>query len=172
MREAIERGVANRARIIRMPVYMIERERMVTRVERALTAELGRGPTEDEVAAVAKIPVEQIYEVRGFSRSVTSLDKPVGEDGLTSFGELIESEESEPAEEVEITLRGEAVRGALTKLPPAERDVLRLRYGIECDPHTLDDVADCLGISRDRVRRLEARGLALMGRRPEVAALH
>jgi len=172
VREAIERGVANRARMIRMPVYMIDRERMVTRIERALTAELGRGPTEDEVAAVAKIPVEQVYEVRGYARSVTSLDKPVGEDGLTSFGELIESEDAEPAEEVESTMRGEAVRRALAKIPCAEREVLSLRYGIGCDAQTLDSVAASLGISRDRVRRLEARGLALLGRRPEVAALH
>jgi RNA polymerase primary sigma factor len=172
VREAIERGVANRARMIRMPVYMIDRERMVTRIERALTAELGRGATEDEVAAVAKIPVEQVYEVRGYARSVTSLDKPVGEDGLTSFGELIESDDAEPAEEVESTMRCEAVRRALAKIPGAEREVLSLRYGIGCNAETLDCVAASLGISRDRVRRLEARGLALLGRRPEVAALH
>jgi RNA polymerase primary sigma factor len=172
VREAIERGVANRARMIRMPVYMIDRERMVTRIERALTAELGRGPTDAEVAAVANIPVEQVHEVRGYARSVTSLDKPVGEDGLTSFGELIESDDAEPAEEVETTMRKEAVRRALAKVPRAEREVLRLRYGIGCDARTLDSAAACLGISRDRVRRLEARGLALLGRRPEVAALH
>ena len=172
VREAIERGIANRARLIRMPVYMIDRERAVTRIERALTAELGRAPTEDEVAAVAKMPVRQVDEVRRFARSVASLDKPVGEDGATSFGDLIESDATEPAEEVEVTMRGEAVRGALTKIPRAEREVLRMRYGIGCNARTLDDVAACLEISRDRVRRLEARGLALLGRRPEVAALH
>jgi RNA polymerase primary sigma factor len=172
VRESIERGIANRARIIRMPVYMVERERAVTRIERALTAELGRQPTEDEVAEVAKIPVRQVHEVRRYASTVASLDKPVGENGQTAFGELLESEESEPDEEVERMLRNEAVRGALTKLPRAERRVLRLRYGIGCHPGTLDDVAARLEISRDRVRRLEARGLALLGRRPEVAALH
>jgi len=172
VRESIERGIANRARIIRMPVYMVERERAVTRIERALTAELGRAPTEDEVAAVAKVPVEQVHEVRRFARTVTSLDKPVGDDGQVTFGELIESDASEPADEVESLLRDETVRGALTKLPRAERRVLRLRYGIGCHPSTLDDVAHRLDISRDRVRRLEARGLAMLGRRPEVAALH
>ena len=172
VRESIERGIANRARIIRMPVYMVERERAVSRIERALTAEFGREPTEDEVAAVAKMPIQQVREVRGYARTVASLDKPVGEDGQTSFGELIESDASEPDEEVESILRDEAVRVALTKLPRAERQVLRLRYGIEGDPNTLDDVAGRLEISRDRVRRLEARGLAMLGRRPEVAALH
>jgi RNA polymerase primary sigma factor len=172
VRESIERGIANRARIIRMPVYMVERERAVTRIERALTAELGRAPTEDEVAEVAKIPVRQVEEVRRFARTVASLDKPVGEDNQTSFGDLLESDDAEPDEHVELVLRGEAVRGALTKLPRAERRVLRLRYGVGCHPRTLDDVAACLDISRDRVRRLEARGLAMLGRRPEVAALH
>ena len=172
VRESIERGIANRGRIIRMPVYMVDRERAVTRIERALTAELGRAPTEDEVAAVAKMPVAQVHDVRGYARTVASLDKPVGEDGQTPFGELLESDGSEPDEEVESLLRDEAVRGALAKLPRAERRVLRLRYGIGCDPRTLDDVAGCLEISRDRVRRLEARGLAMLGRRPEVSALH
>jgi RNA polymerase primary sigma factor len=172
VRESIERGIANRARMIRMPVYMMERERAITRVERALTAELGRAPTEDEVAAVAKMPVEQICELRATPRAVVSLDKPVGEDGVTPFGDLLESDDSEPGEQVEESMRCEAVRHALAKLPGAERDVLRLRYGIGCHPRTLDDVARRLHISRDRVRRLEARGLALLGRRPEVAALH
>jgi RNA polymerase primary sigma factor len=172
VRESLERGIANRARMIRMPVYMVERERAVTRIERALTAELGRDPTEDEVAAVARMPVQQVHEVRGYARTVASLDKPVGEDGQTPFGELLESDALEPDEEVESRLRHQAVRGALTKLPRAERHVLRLRYGIGCRPRTLDDVAERLAISRDRVRRLEARGLAMLGRRPEVVALH
>lgn len=172
VRESIERGIANRARMIRMPVYMIERERAITRVERALTAELGRAPTEDEVAVVAKIPVEQVNELRQTPRAVVSLDKPVGEDGLTPFGELLESDTAEPDEEVEATMRCEAVRHALAKLPRAERDVLKMRFGIGCHQRTLDDVASCLDISRDRVRRLEARGLALLGRRPEVVSLH
>jgi RNA polymerase primary sigma factor len=172
VREAIERGIANRARIIRMPVYMVERERAVTRVERALTAELGRAPTEDEVAEIAKIPVQQVQEVRRFARPVASLDKPVGDDGQTPFGELLESDEAEPADEVETLLRHQTVRGALGKLPQAERRVLHMRYGIGCHAGTLDDVAARLHISRDRVRRLEARGLAMLGRRPEVAALH
>ena len=172
VREAVERGIANRARIIRMPVYMIERERAVTRIERALTAELGRAPSDDEIATVAKMPVRQVDEVRRFARSVASLDKPVGDDGQTPFGELLESDGAEPAEAVESRLRDQAVRGALTKLPREERHVLRMRFGIGCHPGTLDDVAARLEISRDRVRRLEARGLAMLGRRPEVAALH
>ena len=155
-----------------MPVYMVDRERAVTRIERALTAELGRAPTEDEVAAMAKMPVAQVHDVRGYARTVASLDKPVGEDGQTPFGELLESDASEPDEEVESLLRDEAVRGALAKLPRAERQRLEAAVRDRVHPRTLDDVAGCLEISRDRVRRLEARGLAMLGRRPEVAALH
>ena len=172
VRESVERGIANRARLIRMPVYMIERERAIARVERALTAELGREPTEDEVAAVTKMPVDQVLEVRQFARSITSLDKPVGEDDPTPFGDLIESDGWEPAEEVERSMRCEALRAALGRRPAPEREVVRLRYGIGCEAKTLDEVERRLGISRDRVRRLQARGLALLARTPEVAALH
>ena len=172
VRESIERGIANRARLIRMPVYMVDRERAVARVERALTAELGRAPTEDEIAAVTKIPLEQVQEVRTFGMSVTSLDKPIGDEDPTPFGELIESDGWEPAEEVERSMRCEALRQALERLPTPERDVVRLRYGIGCEATTLDEVERRLGISRDRVRRLQARGLAMLARTPEVAALH
>jgi RNA polymerase primary sigma factor len=172
VRESIERGIANRARLIRMPVYMVERERAIARVERALTAELGREPTEDEIAAVTKIPLEQVQEVRAFGMSVTSLDKPIGDEDPTPFGELIESDAWEPAEEVERSMRCDALRQALERLPALEREVVRLRYGIGCEAKTLDEVERRLEISRDRVRRLQARGLALLARTPEVAALH
>jgi RNA polymerase primary sigma factor len=172
VRESVERGIANRARLIRMPVYMIERERAVMRVTRALTTELHRAPTEEEIAAVTKLPVEQIREVRGFAQSVASLDKPIGEEDPTPFGELIESDGWEPAEEVESAMRCDALRQALERLPAPEREVVRLRYGIGCEPKTLDEVERDLGISRDRVRRLQARGLARLARTPEVAALH
>ena len=171
VREAVERGIANRARLIRMPVYMVDRERTVVRVERALTAELGRAVTDDEIAAVAKLPLDQVREVRAAARAVASLDKPVGDEADTPFGELIESDDSPPAEEVENTMRREALRRALASLPAAERMVVAMRYGIGCEPTTLDGVVSRLGISRDRVRRLEARGLSMLKRAPEVAAL-
>jgi RNA polymerase primary sigma factor len=172
VREAVERGIANRARLIRMPVYMVERERAIARVERTLTAELGRAPTEAEIARVAKLPRAQVREVRAVARTVVSLDKPVGEDEQTPFGELLESDESQPPEEVELAARGAALRSALDGLPHEERAVVKLRYGIDCDPSTLDEVVRHLGISRDRVRRLESRGLALLAHAPEAEAMH
>ena len=172
VREAIERGIANRARLIRMPVYMVERERAIVRVERTLTAELGRAPTEAELARAARLPRAQVREVRAAARTVASLDKPVGEDEQTPFGELLESEDSQPPEEAEQAARGEALRSALDSLPRQEREVVTLRYGIDCEPNTLDQVVRRMGISRDRVRRLESRGLALLARAPEAEAMH
>jgi RNA polymerase primary sigma factor len=172
IREAIERGIANRARMIRMPVYMVERERQVARAERSLMAELGRDPSEAEIAQRVKLPLAQIREVRGAARAVTSLDKPVGDSDGTPFGELLMSDGIQPAEEVETTVLGETLRKVVDSLPENEQKVVVLRYGVGCHPNTIEQVVNRLGISRDRVRRLEAQGLARMARTPEVAALY
>jgi RNA polymerase primary sigma factor len=174
IRESIERGVANRARTIRMPVHMVERERAVTRVERALTAELGRQPTDEEIAREARLPLEQVHDVREVARTVTSLDEPIGQEEGTSLGDVMPSEESEPVEEVEMSLREEALYAALSKLPKGEREVVSLRFGIAQDrgPRTIDEVVCILGLSRSRVRRLEAEGLARLARTRELEALH
>jgi RNA polymerase primary sigma factor len=172
IREAVERGIANRARMIRMPVYMVERERQVGRAERALMAELGRDPTEEEIGTRVKMPLQQVREVRAAARTVTSLDKPVGEEEGTAFGELLVSDHKQPAEEVELSMRGETLRTALAALPESEREVLKLRYGIDGDPNTIEQVVNRLGISRDRVRRLEARALARLARAPQMTGLH
>ncbi len=171
IREAIERGIANRARLIRMPVYMVERERQVMRAERALIAELGREPTDDEIADRVRIDRDQIREVRSAARAVTSLDKPVGEDDGTPFGELLVSDEIQPPEEVEASIGCATLRRIVDQLPENERNVVKLRFGIGGQPNTIEQVVALLGISRDRVRRLEAQGLARLGRMPEIAAL-
>src|SRR5215210_4318649 len=110
VRQAIQRGLANRARTIRIPVHIGQRERKIARAERQLRAELGRDPSDEEVARAAELPVEQIDEVRKVARAVTSLDRPVGEDGETALGDLLESDESSPEEEVEVSLREETLR--------------------------------------------------------------
>src|SRR4051794_34107355 len=171
IREAVERGIANRARLIRMPVYMVERERQVMRAERALIAELGRDPTDEEIAGRVRIDLDQIREVRSAARAVTSLDKPVGEDDGTPFGELLMSDEIQPPEEVEASIGCATLRRVVELLPENERHVVKLRYGIGGQPNTIEQVVGLLGISRDRVRRLEAQGLARLGRMPEIAAL-
>src|SRR3989454_3611963 len=101
IRQAVQRGVANKARTIRIPVHIVERERKVARAERELMTKLGRPPTEPEVAKAAKLPLKQVREVRQAARAVTSLDKPVGAESDTAFGELVAGSEAPPEEELE-----------------------------------------------------------------------
>jgi RNA polymerase primary sigma factor len=171
IREAIERGIANRARLIRMPVYMVERERKVRHLERTLTAELGRQPRDDEIALAAKLPIGQVREVREAARPITSLDAAVGDSEELSVGDLLVSDQRQPPEEVELLLRRESLRAALTKLPEHEREVVKLRYGIDREPNTVEQVMNVLDLSRDRVRRLESKALAHLARTPELEAL-
>jgi RNA polymerase primary sigma factor len=173
IRQAVDRGIANGARMIRLPAYVVERERRIARAERALAAKLGRQPTDEEVARAARLAVKQVNDVRDVARTVTSLDKPVGDAQQTSFGELLVSDRAETAEEVELSLREEALHDALAGLPDAERRVLQLRYGLadEHRPQTLEQVVDRLGISRNRVRKLEAEALSRLAERREIAAL-
>jgi RNA polymerase primary sigma factor len=171
IREAIERGIANRARLIRMPVYMIERERKLRHLERTLTAELGREPADDEIALAAKLPVRRVKEVREAARPVTSLDVPVGDGEELSLGDMLVSDQRQPPEEVELLLRRESLLAALGKLPEPEREVVTLRYGIDGEQNTIEQVMSLLGLTRDRVRRLESRALALLARTPELEAL-
>jgi RNA polymerase primary sigma factor len=173
IRQAVERGIANCARTIRLPVYVVERERRIARAERTLLAKLGRQPTEPEIAKVARMPLGQVRDVRAAARTVTSLDKPIGEEQDTALGDILKSDQSSPAEEVELSLQEEAVRRALADLPETERQVIELRFGMrkDDDPKTLEQVVHELGISRNRVRRLEAEGLSRLAERREIAAL-
>jgi RNA polymerase primary sigma factor len=159
--------------MIRLPAYVVERERRIARADRTLAAKLAREPTDEEIASAARLPVKQVHEVRDVARTVTSLDKPIGDAQQTPFGELLVSHGAETAEEVEVSLREDALHDALAGLPEAERKVLELRYGLsdEHRPQTLGQVVDRLGISRNRVRKLEAGGLSRLASRREIAAL-
>jgi RNA polymerase primary sigma factor len=172
IRQAVERGLANGSRMIRLPVYVVERARRIASAERTLATNLGRQPTDEEIAAAVHMPLKHVHEVKAVTRTVTSLDKPVGNDQQTPFGELIASERAETAEEVEVSLREEALHDALTRLPNDERQVLQLRYGLtdKHRPQTLEQVVTRLGISRNRVRRLEAEALSRLAARREIAA--
>ena len=131
IRQAVQRGVANKSRTIRIPVHIVERETKISRAERDLTAKLGRPPTEEEVAKAAKLPLKQVREVRQAARAVTSLDKPIGSEGDSTFGDLFKDERSDFEEEVEVSLEQETLHRAVEKLPDREREVLRLRYGLD-----------------------------------------
>src|SRR4051812_35833661 len=121
IRQAIQRGLANKARTIRIPVHIGQRERKIVRAERELSAKLGREPTDDEIAGHAELPLEQVEEVRDAARTVTSLDRPVGEEGETALGDLLESGAAGPDEEVEVSLRGETLRKTIEELPEPQR---------------------------------------------------
>lgn len=172
IRESIQRAIANRARTIRIPVHIGQRERKIGRVVQELTGRLGREPTDEEIAAAAELDVREVRETREAARVVTSLDRPVGEEEDTSLGSLLPSDERGPEEEVEIALRGDALRKALDRLPEREREVVKLRYGINGDdPTPLTETGRRLGISQDAVRRIERRALTELAESRELEAL-
>ena len=173
IRQAIQRGLANKARTIRIPVHIGQRERKIARAERELAAGLGRDPTDEEIAAKAELSVDEIQETRDVTRTITSLDRPIGEEGDTQLGDLLESEDRGPEEEVQIGLREETLRAAIDRLPEREREVVRLRYGINGDdPTPLREAGRRLGMSPEGVRRLETQALKHLAAEREVEALH
>ncbi|HUZ82913.1 MAG TPA: sigma-70 family RNA polymerase sigma factor [Gaiellaceae bacterium] len=173
IRQAVQRGVANKARTIRIPVHIVEREQRISRAERELVATLERAPTDEELAEKAKLPVKQVREVRSAARAVASLDKPVGEDDSASFGDLFASDEATPDEQVEIQLTEQALHAAVAELSEREQQILRLRYGLggTTDPKSLEEIGKILGITRERVRQLEGEALRRLAERREIAAL-
>jgi RNA polymerase primary sigma factor len=133
IRQAVQRGVANKARVIRIPVHIAEREQKISRAERELIAVLERAPTDEEVAKKSKLPMKQVREVRNAARAVASLDRPVGEDDSASFGDLFASKELQPDEQVEVDLTEKALHDAIAQLAEREQRILTLRYGLSKD---------------------------------------
>jgi RNA polymerase primary sigma factor len=173
IRQAIQRGIANKARTIRIPVHIGQRKRKVARTERELSARLGRDPTDGEIAEAAELEPGEVEEVRQAVRTITSLDRPVGEQGESSLGDLLPGEGPEVDEEVEVSLREEALRRAVEGLPERERDVVRLRYGIDGgEPVALRETGRRLGLSPERVRQIESQALAHLAVTREIEALH
>jgi RNA polymerase primary sigma factor len=172
IRESIQRAIANRARTIRIPVHIGQRERKIGRVQQDLIARLGREPTDEEVAAAAELTVQEVREAHQAARVVTSLDRPVGEEDDATLGSLLPSGELRPDEEVEISLREDALRRAVERLPERERTVVKLRYGINGDePTPLVETGRRLGISQDAVRRIERRALSELAESRELEGL-
>jgi RNA polymerase primary sigma factor len=171
IRQAVQRGVANKSRTIRIPVHIADRERRIGKAERELHATLGRPPTDAEIAKAAKLSVKQVHEVQEAARAVTSLEKPVGEDA--ELGELVAREEAPgPEEEVAVSLREQSLRRALGELPDRERELLELRYGLGgVAPVSIEEASRRLGVSRTRVRELEEKALERLSMMREIESL-
>jgi RNA polymerase primary sigma factor len=172
IRQGVERGIQTKARAIRLPVNVLERQRRMAKAERELTRALGREPTDEEIAERLDMPVRHIRQARQASRTVTSLDRPVGEDGETAFGELMPSERPAPEEEVESSRRAAILRRAVADLPDREREVVILRYGMDGgEPAPLREIGRQLGITQERVRQIESRALARLAATRAIASL-
>ena len=173
IRQAVQRGVANKAREIRIPVHIVDRERKIAKAERELIAKLERAPTEEELAKATKLPLKQVREVRQAARAVTSLDRPVGEEGTASFGELVAGEEAGPEETLSLSLEEDTLRRAIESLPEREQEVVKLRYGLngDAEPKSLEEIGRQLGLTRERVRQVEADALSRLAVNREIEAL-
>ena len=173
IRQAIGRAIDERGRTIRLPINVAQRERRIAAAERGLTTRLGRAPTVDEIAAEAKVNPVQVAEMRDVARKVTSLERPLGDDGESEFGDLVRGEESPPDEEVELALAQETVRNVVRTLPDRERAVIQMRFGLNGDPQpvSIREAAERLGLRPAEVRKLEQRGLEELALRRELAAL-
>src|SRR6266498_3276094 len=121
IRQAVQRGVANKSRTIRIPVHIVEREQKIARAERELVLRLERPPTDEEVAKRAKLPLKHVRETRAAARTVASLDKPIGDESDTSFGELVAHETADVEEEVVVGLTEVTLRAAVEELPEREK---------------------------------------------------
>jgi RNA polymerase primary sigma factor len=173
IRQAVQRGVANKSRTIRIPVHIVEREQKISRAERELTLKLERPPTDEEVAKTAKLSLKHVREVRAAARAVASLDKPLGDAGETAFGDIVATDKADVEEEVVVGLSEHLLRAAVAKLPEREQQVIKLRYGLDGDqePKSLEMIGREMGLTRERVRQIETQALERLAREREIAAL-
>jgi RNA polymerase primary sigma factor len=162
IRQAIQRGFADSARTIRLPVHVLEMLSKLSRVERDMHQRLGREPTPEELAVELDRTPDQIEELLRTSRQPISLDSTIGEDGETSIGDLIEDVDAPEASElVDRKLMADQLRHALDALTPREATIMAMRFGLyDGNPHTLDEIGKALGLTRERIRQLEKQSLS------------
>ena len=161
IRQAIARALADKARTIRIPVHVVEKLNKIGRAERKLVTELGREPTPEEIAAVTGIDPEEVDSIKRSAQAPVSLEKPVGDEEESEFGQFIADERAEsPYERAAEVLTKEALREALENLSYRERRVLELRYGLGGEhPRTLDEVGRTFNVTRERIRQIENQSL-------------
>ncbi len=162
IRQAITRAIADQARTIRIPVHMVESINRVKRMQRQMLSELEREPTNEELAERCDLPVERIREIKRISLDLLSLDTPVGDENDTYLADFIEDERAvRPADAAARQMLGEAVLEALDDLSEREKEVVRLRFGLDDGrPRTLEEVGKQFGVTRERIRQIESKTLA------------
>jgi RNA polymerase primary sigma factor len=172
IRQAITRAIADQARTIRIPVHMVETINKVVWAQRQLLQELGREPTAEEVAGRVDFTIERVREIQRINQDTVSLEQPMGDEDDFSLSDLIEDREAVvPDDAAARMMLDDAVREALGHLSPREQDVVRLRFGLEDGKiRTLEEVGKAFGVTRERIRQIEAKTLAKL-RRPESAQL-
>jgi RNA polymerase primary sigma factor len=158
IRQAITRAMADQARTIRIPVHMVEVINKLARVQRQMLQDLGREPTPDELAVELDMTPEKVVEVQKYGREPISLHTPLGEDGDSEFGDLIEDSEAiQPGEAVSFTLLQEQLHSVLGTLSEREAGVVSMRFGLnDGQPRTLDEIGKVYGVTRERIRQIES----------------
>jgi RNA polymerase primary sigma factor len=170
IRQAIGRALADQARTIRIPVHVVEQINKITRLQRQLVSTLGREPTDEELALELDMPIEQVVELRRYAQDTVSLETSVGDDGDSVLGDFIEdSDATSPADAASYGAMQDEIDGVLNSLTPREREVMRLRFGLaDGKQHTLAEVGNRLGLTRERIRQIERDTLREL-RKPAVA---
>ncbi|MDX1659197.1 MAG: sigma-70 family RNA polymerase sigma factor [Nitriliruptorales bacterium] len=162
IRQALTRGTANKSRAVRLPVHVHELVSKIRRTELELCQRLGRDPKEEEIAEALAMEIERVRELRLVGRDIASLDRPVGEEGDTTVGDLVPDDEAaDPEASAAYVLTRLEVTEALAELEDRERDVVMMRFGLsdgEC--HTLEEIGDKHGVTRERIRQIEKKVLA------------
>ena len=164
IRQAITRALADQARTVRIPVHMIETISKFTQTKRRLMQELGREPLPEEIAIEMGTTVDKIYYLQKISQEIVSLETPLGDDEDSTLSELIKDEKNlSPSQTADLSLLKEKVRAVLVDLTPREQEILKLRFGLDDGvTHTLEEVGKKFGVTRERIRQIEAKALLKM----------
>ena len=161
IKQSIKRALANQSKTIRLPIHMVDRVTQIRRTSTSLAERLGRDPTDDELAAEMDLPVSRITHLKAVSQKPASLDSPIGDDDGSILSEVVPDDKSRsPLEHLQSKSLIGDISSVLDQLEPREAEIMRLRFGLEgLDPHTLEEVGEKIGVTRERVRQLQQQAL-------------
>ena len=161
IRQAVTRAIADKARTIRIPVHMVEKLNKVVHIERQLVQRLGREPRPDEIAVELEMTTAEVRDILRMAQHPVSLEKPIGEEEESELGDFVQDEQAEsPFDTAQVQLRREDIENALASLPARDRKVIELRFGLSGkQPCTLEEVGKAFGVTRERIRQIEAKAL-------------